>query len=138
DSFMAWKYRSVVGRLGTGAAGTYNYRDAAQYTMNYAPTASANYTNGTGPWYASWGDVATAMSIPLADGGTALRGSSGADPATMQEGYWGNLMPALAYAVDHNAAGAAAAYARLTGASNFSANATNFNDEPVWGIKPRT
>jgi hypothetical protein len=47
-------------------------------------------------------------------------------------------MPAIAYAVDHGAPGAAAAFARLTGASNWNAIATSgFDDLPIWGIVPR-
>jgi hypothetical protein len=138
DAFLTWKYASVVGRLGSGAAGTFNYRYAAPYTLNYAPSASSNFNTGAGPWYANWGAINTAMGFPAADGGTSLQGTSGSDPANMHEGYWGNMFPALAYAVDHGAAGASAAYARLIGASNFAANAVNFNDAPVWGIKPRT
>jgi hypothetical protein len=75
------------------------------------------------------------MGIPAADGGTSLQGQSGSDPAGMATGYWGNLHPALAYAVDHSAAGASAAYQRLTAASNYTP--AQFNDQPVWGIVPR-
>jgi hypothetical protein len=54
-------------------------------------------------------------------------------------GYWGNLMPAIAYAVDHGAPGASAAWARLTGASNWSVLASaGFDDIPIWGIVPRS
>ena len=138
DSFMAWKYRAVVGRLGSGAAGTYNFRHAAQYTVFYAPSINSDYVTGTGPWYANWGAVATAMGIPATDGSTSLQGSSGAGPDAMHAGYWGNLQIALAYAVDHGATGAAQAYDRLTSASNYAANAARFNDVPEWGLKPRT
>lgn len=138
DAFLAWKYVSIVGRLGSGAAGSFNYRYAARYTVNYAPSATANFRTGVGTWYANWGAVATAMAIPAADGGNALMGDSGGSAASMSSGYWGNLQPALAYAVDHGAAGAADAYDRLVGASNFTPNATQFNDTPEWGIKPRT
>ncbi len=138
DAFLTWKYASVVGRLGSGAAGTFNYRYAAPYTLNYAPSANANFSTGAGPWYANWGAIFTSMNFAGVDSGTSLQGTSGSDPANMHEGYWGNMFPALAYAVDQGAAGASAAYARLVGASNFATNAVNFNDAPVWGIKPRT
>lgn len=45
----------------------------------------------------------------------------------------GPMSPAL----DHGAQGAATAYARLTGASNYAAAAAKLNDDPVWSIKPR-
>jgi hypothetical protein len=53
-------------------------------------------------------------------------------------------MPAIAFAVDHNAAGAAAAFARMTGAPNWVTAVENgqsagqsFDDVPIWGIVPR-
>jgi hypothetical protein len=138
DAFLVWKYRAVVGRLGSGSPGTYNFRHAAQFTVFYAPSQNADFSSGTGPWYADWGAVAAAMGIPAADGGTSLQGSSGAAPDAMHAGYWGNLQIALAYAVDHGAAGAAQAYERLTTASNYAPNATRFDDVPEWGVKPRT
>ena len=52
--------------------------------------------------------------------------------------YWGNLMPALSYAVDHGAPGAAAAWDRGTTASNFPIQAADYIDNPVWGVRPRT
>lgn len=51
---------------------------------------------------------------------------------------WGYLQPAISYAVDRGIAGAAAAWGRMTGASNWSANATFFNDRGMWAVKPRT
>jgi len=70
--------------------------------------------------------------------GTSLQGSSGGDPAEASTGYWGNLMPAIAQAVDHGATDAAAAWARLTSASNWNTVASSgFDDIPIWGIVPR-
>ncbi len=138
DAFLRWKYVSVVGRLGTGVEGTFNYRYAAPYTLNYAPSANSKFDTGTGPWYPNWGAVAASMGIAAADGGTSLQGRSGSDPSNMHEGFWGNMFPALAYAVDHGAPGAEAAYARLTAASNFASNAAKLNDAPVWSVMPRS
>ncbi len=60
-------------------------------------------------------------------------------PATKQSGsrYWGNLMPALAYAVDHGAAGAAEAWNRVISAANFPIQAAGYDNHPVWGVSPR-
>jgi hypothetical protein len=67
-----------------------------------------------------------------------LHGGSGGDPAQASGGYWGNLLPAIAYAVDHGAAGAAASWARLTGASNWSSVLNSgFDNIPIWGVIPR-
>ena len=52
--------------------------------------------------------------------------------------YWGNLMPAISYAVDHGAPGASQAWTLITSASNFPAQAIDYNDNPVWGVTPRS
>ena len=47
-------------------------------------------------------------------------------------------MPAIAHAVDHGATGAAAAWARLSSASNWSSiENAGFDNTPLWGIVPR-
>ena len=134
NQFTEWKYKAVVGRLGGNGAAEYSFRRAAQYTLPYAPSDSANFANGSGPWYASWGAVARTLGMPQdgAPGATLLDGYF-PDPTS----YWGNLMPAIAYAHDHGAVGAAAAWSRLTGASNFDQIVSLFNDAPVWSVKPR-
>jgi hypothetical protein len=135
DAFLAWKYRAVVGRLGGSATDkAIAYTQGAQYTVYFAPRNDANFATGAGPWYADWGQVATAMGLPTsAAAGAPLASGYPTEPT----GYWGNLMPALSYAVDHGATGAAAAFARVSAASNFPTLAAGFNDNPVWGVKPR-
>ena len=135
DQFLAWKYKSIVGRLGGSGSNEYSYRYAAQYTLNVAPSNAANYTSGAGPWYASWGEAARSM-------GFASSGNLG-EPLesgypTLPTGYWGNLMPAISYAVDHGATGAAEAWNRIVSASNFPTQAAGYDDQPVWGVKPRS
>jgi hypothetical protein len=134
DQFLSWKYRSVVGRLGGSGSTEYSYRYATQYNLPYAPSISADYASGKGPWYASWAEVARVMALPTsgAPGETLVSGYP--EEAT---GYWGNLMPAISYAVDHGAAGASTAYNRILNASNFPTQAAAYNDNPVWGLKPR-
>lgn len=58
---------------------------------------------------------------------------------TNPTGYFGNLLPALAAAVDHGKAGAQASFNRFLNADNFvDLNVTaNFANEPMWGIVPR-
>jgi hypothetical protein len=134
DAFLAWKYRSVVGRLGTGEAGSFPYPHGARYTLPYAPSAASNWASGAGPWYANWGQVAQAMALP--------QGTRRGDPLVSgypleSTGYWSNLLPALAYAVDHGAAGAAAAWDRVVSASNAQVQAAAYVDQPVWGVVPR-
>jgi hypothetical protein len=132
-AFFVWKAQSIIGRFGTAAATDYLYRDAAQYTIAVAPSESPNFTTGAGPWYASWGAIhAATVGTALAriDGG--LRGGNYPEPTS----YWGNLQPALAYAVHHNVAGAMTAYKRMLAAPNWNDIATGFNSFPVWGVSP--
>jgi hypothetical protein len=136
DQFLSWKYRSIVGRFGPNEAGNWSYRDAAAYTVPYAPSETANYSDGTGPWYPNWGASYVAAGLSYASG-TTLQGGNFADDG-LATSYWGNLQPALAYAVEHGAAGALEAYQRMVGASNWSSGAAAYNTvTPVWGVKPR-
>ena len=134
DQFLTWKYRSIVGRLGGSGIDQFAFPYAGQYTVNYAPNQSVDWANGAGPWYASWGAVARAMSVPtIANTGDSLVNGYPESP----EGYWSNLMPAISYAVDHGAAGAANAWSRIVAAPNFATQAATYNNEPVWGVMPR-
>lgn len=126
-----WLYRGVVGILGP----------ASGYCFNYASVYNAKISDGgnedPASWYASWAQVfaATQGSNPC---GNTLLGDSGGAPGSAQVGYWGNLLPAIAYAVDHHATDAEAAWLRLTGASNWSVvRNAGFDTIPIWGIEPR-
>ena len=48
DAFLAWKYRAVVGRLGSGAAGTYNYSATIPIALEGSP-AWTNSSRGARP-----------------------------------------------------------------------------------------
>jgi len=135
NAFFAWKAQSVIGRLGGTADSDYLYRDAAQYYMPVAPVERADFEGGTGPWYASWGDLyfaAQAVRNPGVAG--PLRGGNFPDAT----GYWGNLQPAIAYAVQHGVPGAQTAYNRMISASNWNDLAAGWNRNPGWGVQPRT
>lgn len=138
DEFFRWKAQSIVGRLGTAALKESVYRDAATYTHAVAPSNQADWTTGTGPWYADWGQVWTATlngsGYTKEEGDGTLRGGNFPDATS----YWANLQPAIAYAVEHNVIGANLAYQRMVGASNWSTLASNFNTAPVWSVKPQT
>ncbi|MCW5661969.1 MAG: hypothetical protein KIT60_30060 [Burkholderiaceae bacterium] len=136
DQFFAWKATSIVGRFGTAGANEFLYRDAAPYTIAIAPTDSPDFEGGSGPWYSNWGQVYTATFAGASPGPRAegdLRGSYFPDATS----YWGNLQPALAYAVEHGVTGAQAAYNRMTAASNWSQLRDWFDVEPVWSVRPR-
>ena len=134
SSFFAWKAQSIIGRLGGIADTDYLYRDAAGYTLTVAPSETPDYIGGTGPWYATWGDVYAATN-GVRNPGTEgpLRGAY--YPAASS--YWGNLLPAIAYAAQHKVPGALAAYNRMTKASNWNLLVADWNSAPVWSVVPR-
>ncbi|WP_298235075.1 hypothetical protein [uncultured Azohydromonas sp.] len=135
DAFLAWKARSIVGRLGGSGSGEYAFPHAAQYRIPFAPRVKTDWANGTGPWYASWGEVARAMGLPTAGepGDAMVSGYPGSATA-----YWGALMPALAYAVDLRAEGAAKAWQRVTSSPTYPKLARDFDNHPVWSVYPRS
>lgn len=69
----------------------------------------------------------------------ALTGTSGSSP-TSSTGYWGNLLPAIAYAVDHGKAGAQDSFNRYLGSDNFTDQSVtaDYQSKPLWGIVPRS
>ena len=112
----------------------FNFNDAAQYTVAVAASDTADWANGTGPWYPDWGAIYKATlgkDNSVVEAGQ-LRGAYFPDPSS----YWGNLQPALSYAVEHAAAGAAEAYQRMTTASNWPAFVALCGDAPVWSVRP--
>jgi hypothetical protein len=136
-AFFNWKARSVVGRLGGAGATEYLFRDAAPYTIAVAPSNTANWVDGSGPWFADWGAIYNATvqinGSPGAKADGPLRGGNFPDGSS----YWGNMQPALAYAVEHGVPGAQEAYNRMTSASNWSSLVSNFGTAPVWSVRPR-
>jgi hypothetical protein len=136
DQFIAWKYRSIVGRLGLNQSGSWSYRNAAVYTMPYAPSESPDWSGGSGPWYSNWGDAYIANGLAYVSGNTLL--GSYIDGDGLATSYWGNLQPAIAYAVEQGASGALDAYNRMVGAPNWLSAAAYFDtDTPVWSVRPR-
>lgn len=131
--FFAWKARSIVGRLGGGAPTDYLYADAAPYTIAVAPTDTPDFVTGTGPWHANWGAIyADTLKTPNPGSAPGLRGGNFPDATS----YWGNLQPAIAYAVQHRVPGAAEAYQRMTSAANWQQLASDFNINSVWSVQP--
>ena len=141
SEFFQWKAQSIVGRFGADGTGSnYWYINAAPYNIAISPNHTPDFATGAGPWFSSWNGLYTATKAVSATGQiTAFGTTQGqlfAEILPGAESMWGNLQPALAYAVRHNVAGAAAAYARMTSASNWSALATQFDSVPVWSVKP--
>lgn len=129
-------YQNAVGVLGDLNTG-WPWRSAAQYQIGWGTPEHLPPT-----WYADWKSAYTANTAEYGyaalDGANTLLGAGGADPASMATGYWGNLHPAIAFAVDHGAVGAATSFARMSGASNYTTSSNGFNNTPIWGIKPRS
>jgi hypothetical protein len=127
-----YMYRGAVGILGDSSG--FCFTQASIYNLK------SNAGTGVAPngWYKTWTQVYTAtFPTPPACANT-LVGTSGSDPAIAARGYWGNLIPAIAYAVDHGAAGASAAWSRLTGATNWNTVLqSGFERTPTWGVVPR-
>jgi hypothetical protein len=141
-------YRAIVGILGGNGSGNYCYTEASMYDglvispNNYAPggTDIGMIITANG-FSSSWGEVWTNThgSSNTSCGTTGLGGGSGGAPTNAATGYWGNALPAIAYAVDHGAPGARDAWNRLTAASNWNViNDSGFDNTPVWGVKPRS
>lgn len=131
--FFAWKAQSIVGRLGGTAPTDYLYADAAPYTIAVAPTDTPDFATGKGPWYANWGAIyAASNNAPNPGVAAGMRGGNFPDPTS----YWGNLQPAIAYAVQHQVPGAVESYRRLTSAANWGQFASGFNSDPVWSVRP--
>lgn len=128
-----WMYRWIVGRLGvSGDVSTFDFTQAARYGMEVATDTSGS------TWWQTWGEIFEKSTGGLNNSASnTLTGGNITDGTGGVTSYWGNLHPAIAYAVEHGAAGAAAAYARLTGATNYSTVSGNFPDFPVFGVTPR-
>jgi len=139
-AFFAWKAQSIVGRLGTSVSPDYWYINAQAYEVAIAPSDAPNWTTGAGPWFTTWRQVYDATSTYMAAGGGRAFGTVEGilDDAVDSgvSGQWGNLQPALAYAVRHGVAGAQDAYDRLIQSANWPELVSAFNDLPVWGVMP--
>jgi len=133
-----YQYRGAVGILG----------DSSGFCFTKGSTFKIRITtvNNTDPatWFPTWAQVySESFALGLLPGASSscantLEGTSGEAPWIGSQGFWGNLMPAIAYAVDHGASGAQASWNRVTGATNWAAlRDSGFDDIPNWGITPR-
>ena len=125
-------YQGVVGILGPNGEDSFCFNNGAAYAAKVSPV-----DDRTDPtlWYDTWGEVYTATyGTPNTSCGNSLSGSL----LEAETSYWGNLLPAIAYAVEDGAPGAAESWTRLISAENFSVvENSGFEDIPVWGVWPR-
>jgi hypothetical protein len=148
-----FNYKIPVGLLGTASGTDYYYTyAAADFRLNaYSAQPTTELQAITSPTLDStWGGVWNRSQATHTQPGTVLdntlHGSSGSAPVTGATSFWANLMPAIAYAIDHGASGAAACWNRLIGTSNWLTlrNATDivgtgrsFANSPIFGVQPR-
>lgn len=134
EAFFRWKARSAVMRLGTAA--NFWYINGAPYTMTISAAALPDFIGGKGPWLPNDAAVylTTFASKPAWFG--AIEGKLAGEIMPGERSMWGNLMPALSYAVRHGVPGALDAYSRLTQASNYASMREAFNVAPVWSVTP--
>lgn len=143
EGFFQWTAQWVVGRLGTlGDASAYGYNAAGRNNSVTIANSStdAPWVNNQGPWMSSWGEAfQLTHNASNATNVTPALGSFGSDNGYFPEptSYWGNLLPAISYAVDLGVPGAVAAYARLTNAPNWAELVNNAARAPVWATRPR-
>lgn len=153
-------YHIPVGLLGPDSTSNFCYNYAASYNVVIGTSGSSpmDITTFYPNWHTIWTNTQADSHAPIPDPSfafgvlnqdgsvagatqcsTSLQGYSAANPGDGPGSFWGNFMPAIAYAVDHGATGASAAYSRLTGASNYSTlSSVGFDDVPEWGITPRS
>ena len=133
-------YKMPVGMAGAGDPDNWDYRWFGPYAV-IDSVLNTRFMN-------DWNEAYDAMKATtgLVPSGTALMRvpspTSGtntvwADP-TYLSSFFGQHLTALAYAVDHGALGAAAAWARVSAASNFASYTAGFSDIPQYGIVPRS
>jgi hypothetical protein len=141
--FFQWTGQWIVGRLGPLAdANSYGYNAAGRensVTIANSPT-DAPWNNNQGPWLSSWGEAfLLTQGASNATNSTPALGSFDSNNGSFPDAtsYWGNLQPAISYAVDLGVPGAVAAYARMTNAPNWSQFVAAVNTAPVWAVRPR-
>lgn len=144
EAFFQWTGQWIVGRLGPLAdATTYGYTAAGrENSVTIANTSNDSpWINNQGPWLSNWGEAfrLTHNGASNATNTNSALGSFDSNNGSfpVAEGYWGNLQPAIAYAVDLRVPGAVAGYARMTNAPNWSQLVGTVSAAPVWAVRPR-
>ena len=136
EDYWVWKSQTSVARMGSTNSEEWLYRDPCPYALSVAPSDTPTFAGGAGPWYPSWGRMYETTyggqsfnlkPIPYASPGPRVDG-----PLRVSfdsDGQFANFIRGAAYAAKHNAPGAAAGWARLTGASNYGQFAATMNAE---------
>ena len=137
NAFFQWKARSAVLRL--GPVSDFWFVNGSPYTMRIGTGLSvASYANGTGPWLPNAAAVYAATYATRPSWFSQTEGvlSSEYDIGSWPRAMWGNLQPAISYAVRLGVPGALDAYNRMVSASNWPAIQSGLESRPVWGVRP--
>ncbi len=155
-SLLTQVYKFVVGIHGNGTG--FNYRRAGIYRFAMSSGGTGPVTGAT--FLPTWDAVYAATMASANVGGTSFPAISAADGLSLSNmvlGAYGStpyerpitasgVLPVsfnaqvavpLAYAVDHGAEGAGAAYTRLTGSTSWGSFSGEFADAPKWRAAPR-
>jgi hypothetical protein len=132
-------YQHAVGLAGDDSG--FNYRRGGPYAMVYTLTENSSPIS----WCTSWAQIkqiyeAFSALATISGAGTLKQHDSdsditGGDSSSPPDGYWANMLPALAYAVHHGATGAAAGLARIQASPSWTYT-SSFNHDPTWGVLP--
>lgn len=125
-------YKLPVGMLGDSSG--WCYRNGPRYAA-----VLGSYDGSTISWFADW-EAAETRAIARGDVSSSscpLNSSIDSGHFPDATSYGGNLLPAIAYAVDHGFPGASTAYSRFSSASNFGAFANALGDATQWAVVPR-
>ena len=134
EAFFRWKARTAVMRL--GPANGFWYVNGAPYTLSISPVKVPDFATGKGPWYTTEAQAYAGTYATPQPWMSKVEGQLAAEAMPGERSMWGNLMPALSYAVRHGVPGAVAAWQRVTSASNFPALRDAFHTAPVWSVAP--
>jgi hypothetical protein len=105
--------------------------------VKISPNANPNFDTGAGPWYATAAEMYAATYTPAPAWLGKTDGTLAGEIMPGANSMWGNLQPAISYAVRFGVPGAAEAYSRMTSASNWPDMTKSFNSPyPVWSVKP--
>lgn len=148
-SFRNYLDAAPVWILGGTGPNEYNFGYASNYTVSIRmDTPTASQADGVphtkfiapNPGVIFADTIGTTAGVIIPNATTnVLQPDAVSGPPENTTGYFANLFPAIAAAVDHGKPGAAAAFNRITGADNFSVvAAADYASTPMWGIVPRS
>ena len=138
EEFFAFTAKSITHRLGTSG---WAWQNPSVYTARISADSNPNWNTGAGTWYSATEAYNATYSPPpgwlaSTSGNTIGDENLPGSPTAAMRSFLGNLVPAISYAVRLGASGAGAAYARLTGADNWSTLVAAQNSYPGWAISP--